>query len=382
VCSSRQKLWKICRQTGNQADGACQKGLRLKTTLNVALVYSSKHKALEVASYRYAAEPAAEDEKPPDQLAEYDTEETIAALYAALSRKYKVTRLEGDVTVFEKLRALCPDFVFNISEGFGGANRESHIPIVCEMLDLPCLGSDALTLGICLDKARAKEILLANHLPTPAFRVVYSLSEMDRLADFPLPAIVKPLREGSSIGIGNASLVRTTADLTKQARVVLQQYAQPVLVEEFLPGREFTVGLLGNASDWEILPLVEIDYSVLPAGASPIYGYEAKWVWDDPAHPLDIHVCPAKASPELVADIHTLVLRTASVMRLRDWCRMDIRLDAAGFPKIIELNPLPGVLPDPNDNSALPTAARAAGYNYDDLILRVAEIAMKRCGLV
>lgn len=323
----------------------------------------------------------AEDEEPPDKLAEYDTEETIAALDVALSRKYKVTRLEGDVAVFEKLRALRPDFVFNISEGFGGANRECHIPIVCEMLDLPCLGSDALTLGLCLDKSRAKEILLANHLPTPAFRMVDSPAELGSLADFPLPAIVKPLREGSSMGIGNASMVRTRADLMAQAQAVLRRYAQPALVEEFLPGREFTVGLLGNAPDWEVLPLVEIDHSVLPPGANPVYGYEAKWVWDDPARPLAIHVCPAKAPPELVEAIRTLALRVARVMRLRDWCRMDIRLDAAGVPKIIELNPLPGVLPDPRDNSALPAAARAAGYDYDALILRVAQIALKRCGL-
>ncbi len=353
----------------------------MKTTLHVALVYSSKHKALEVAGDRRAVETVPEDDEPPDKLAEYDTEETITALDVALSRKYKVTRLEGDVAVFEKLRSLRPDFVFNISEGFGGANRESHIPIVCEMLDLPCLGSDALTLSLCLDKSRAKEILLANNLPTPAFRVVDSPAELDSLADFPLPAIVKPLREGSSMGIGNASMVRTRGDLLAQARVVLGRYAQPVLAEEFLPGREFTVGLLGNAPDWEVLPLVEIDHSVLPPGANPVYGYEAKWVWDDPTRPLAIHVCPAKAPPELVETIRALALRAARAMRLRDWCRMDIRLDAAGAPKIIELNPLPGVLPDPRDNSALPAAARAAGYDYDALILRVAEIALKRCGL-
>ena len=357
------------------------KVLRLKTTLQVALVYSSKHKALEVAPVRCKAETAADDDEPPDKLAEYDTEETIAALDKALSGKCQVTRIEGDVTAFERLRVLRPDFVFNISEGFGGANRESHIPIVCEMLDLPCLGSDALTLSLCLDKARAKEILVANNLPTPAFRVADDRTAPEDLEQFPLPAIVKPLREGSSMGISNASLVRTRAELLAQTRAVMRRYAQPALVEEFLPGREFTVGLLGNEPDWEILPLVEIDHSVLPPGANPIYGYEAKWVWDDPARPLAIHVCPAPAAPDLADAIRALALRVARVMRLRDWCRMDVRLDAAGAPKIIELNPLPGILPDPRDNSALPAAARAAGYNYNDLILRVAQIALKRCGL-
>ncbi len=354
----------------------------MNTTLRVALIYSSKNKALEVASIRPAADSSAEDDEPPDRFAEYDTEETISALNRALSRKYQVTCLEGDVAVYEQLRLLAPDFVFNISEGFHGPNRESHIPTICEILGLPCLGSDSLTLGICLDKARAKEVLLANHLPTPAFRVIATAEALRGLTDFSLPAIVKPLREGSSMGITNACLARSCSELQEQAQRIMQRYQQPALAEEFLPGREFTVGLLGNDSDWECLPFVEIDHKALPKGANPIYGYEAKWVWDDPQNPLPIHICPAQVTSELADALRDLVLRAARVLRLRDWGRMDLRLDAAGVPKIIELNPLPGVLPDPRDNSALPAAARAAGYSYDDLILRVAEIALKRYGLI
>ncbi|MCA1808987.1 MAG: D-alanine--D-alanine ligase [Kiritimatiellia bacterium] len=354
----------------------------MKTKLRVTLVYSSKQKAQEVQSGQGQTEPVAGEEEPPDWLAEYDGEDTIDAVAAAIRQCYEVTCAEGDAEVFEFLRRTRPDFVFNISEGFGGLNRESHVPIICEMLDIPCLGSDALTVGICLDKARAKEVMTANGIPTAAFLVADAACDPAVLTRAPLPALVKPLREGSSMGIRNDSLVRSAAELRAKVREVVDLYRQPALVEEFLPGREFTVGLLGNAPDWEILPLVEINHAVLPAGANPVYGYEAKWVWDDPARPLNIHICPADVPEQLAEEIRALALRVARVMRIRDWCRIDMRLDAAGHPKIIELNPLPGILPDPRDNSALPAAARAAGYSYDELIMRVTQTSLQRHGLI
>ncbi len=325
---------------------------------------------------------AGDDDEPPDLLAEYDTEETISAVEAALSKRYRVTRVEGDWRACECLRKLRPDFVFNISEGFAGPNRESHIPTLCEILGLPYTGSDALTLGICLDKARTKEILAYHQVPTPRFAVVAPGASAARLASLRLPAMVKPLREGSSMGIRNDSLVRTRSQLRARVRAIHRAYHQPALVEEFLPGREFTVGVLGNAPAYEILPLVEINHSVLPKGANHVYGYEAKWVWDDPAKPLPILVCPAKISAVLDRRIRALVGRALEVLGVRDWCRVDLRLDAAGNPKLLELNPLPGILPDPGENSALPAAARAAGYSYEKLILKVAAIALRRHGLL
>ncbi|MDO9540696.1 MAG: hypothetical protein Q7J98_00030 [Kiritimatiellia bacterium] len=148
-----------------------------------------------------------------------------------------------------------------------------------------------------------------------------------------------------------------------------------------MPGREFTVGVFGNAPDFKILPLIEVNHKALPLGANAVYGYEAKWVWDDPARPLDILICPARVTPQLRAQIHDLVVRSLTVLRVRDWCRIDLRLSAAGRPKVLELNPLPGIAPDQRDNSALPAAARAAGYSYDKFILCVAQSAIKRQGL-
>lgn len=353
----------------------------MNTALRVALVYTSKHKAQEVAAVRRPEEAGGDDDEPPDLLAEYDTESTIAAVAAALSQRFAVRRIEGDEHAYARLRRLRPDLVFNIAEGFAGPNRESHIPTLCEILGLRYTGSDPLTLGLCLDKARAKEILAYHRLPTPRFLVFDAARDpRSRLDDAPLPAIVKPLREGSSMGIRNDSLVKTRAALCRRAVEIGRRYRQPVLVEQFLPGREFTLGVLGNAPAYRFLPLCEINHAALPRGANPIYGYEAKWLWDDPANPLPMLICPARVSPALARAIRRLAARALTVLRVRDWCRLDLRLDAAGRPHLLELNPLPGILPDPKEHSALPTAARAAGLSYKALIRQVAMAALRRYG--
>jgi D-alanine-D-alanine ligase len=158
-------------------------------------------------------------------------------------------------------------------------------------------------------------------------------------------------------------------------------YDQPAIVERFIGGREFTVGVLGNYPDLEVLPIVEIDHTQLPAGATPIYSYEAKWIWDTPAKPLEIFHCPADIPMELRLRIEHLVTRTISVLRVHDWCRIDVRCDDAGVPNILEVNPIPGALPNPEDNSCLPKAARTAGYSYSGLIHRVVDEACGRYGL-
>ncbi len=350
----------------------------MKRPLHVALLCSSKQAARQAAAARRPYSLPARGAEPPDAWAEYDTEDTLAAVERALARRYRVTRIEGDAAAYARLQALRPDLVFNISEGFGGDHRESHAAVLCEILGLACTGSDALTLGLCLDKARAKEIMAAHGIPTPAFRIVAGADSRRALSTCPLPAVVKPLREGSSIGIRNDSLVTRRRDLARRVRAVLRAYRQPALVEAFLPGREFTVGALGNAPEYELLPIAEINHRALPTDANPIYGYEAKWLWDDPAHPLPLLVCPARIPSSLATAIRRLVRRSLHAFRVRDWCRVDLRLDAAGRPQLLELNPLPGILPDPRENSALPAAARAAGYSYDRLILRVAREALRR----
>jgi len=349
--------------------------------MKVALLFSSKT-GMEATLFRRPDERRDEEDEPPppvDLLAECDSDETIAAVGQALQERHQVVFIESDEKAYARLKRQRPHLVFNIAERVVGPNRESHIPTVCEMLEIPYTGSDPLTLGVCLDKSRAKEILSYHRIPNPAFWIVEAPSHIP--AGVRLPAIVKPLTEGSSKGIKNNSLVHSLGDLYERVDEIITTYRQPAIVERFLTGREFTVGVLGNAPNHEILPIVEIDHSQLPSGAAPIYSYEAKWVWDRPENPLDIFKCPARVSPVLKAKIENAVARTCAVLRIRDWCRVDVRLDEKGEPNILEVNPLPGILPKPEDNSCLPKAARTAGYSYSDLIHRVVEEASKRYGL-
>ncbi len=312
--------------------------------------------------------------------AEWDDAETIQAVIDALSEHHEVIPIDAAEQPYEILRDTRPDIVFNMAEGSSGACREGQIPAILEYLNIPYTASDPLTLNICLDKARAKEILAFHGLPTARFRVVSTKNFSFNSLHYPL--IVKPLFEGSSIGIRNDSLVRTRQEMRERVSWLIDSYREPALVEEFLSGREFTVAILGNGQESRVLPIVEIKFGSLPKGVNPIYSYEAKWIWDDCCHPLDIFECPARLTPELKTEIERICLEAYRVLRCRDWCRIDVRLDGAGRPHIIELNPLPGILPRPENNSCFPKAARAAGMSYSQLINAVLDIACRRYGMM
>jgi len=306
--------------------------------------------------------------------------ETVGAVRDALAERFCVEMIEADEEAYTKFRTVAPDFVFNIAEGLHGVSREAQIPAMLEMLAIPYLGSDPLTLAVCLDKSRAKEILAYYRIPTPQFSVVHSLEELDETR-VKFPSIVKPLHEGSSKGIYNSCVVRSPEEIQREVSTVLGTYREPALVEEFLPGREFTVAVMGNGSLLTILPIVEIKFGSLPAGMNPIYSFEAKWVLDTTDAPLEIFECPARLDPLLKREIEEICSKTYRILRCRDWSRIDLRLDAKGRPQVLEINPLPGILPKPEDNSCFPKAARAAGLNYNSLINGVLDIALERVGL-
>jgi D-alanine-D-alanine ligase len=234
-------------------------------------------------------------------------------------------------------------------------------------------------------------MLAASGVATAHFVLVETEAELAALAggrhrhgaasDLRFPLFLKPVQEGSSKGITERNYVRDAGELMTRGRELLTLYSQPVIVEEFLPGAEFTCGVLGNGGGARVLPLVGIRFDTLPGGAVPIYGFEAKWLWDTPENPLEIFECPARIDPALQRQIEDVTLRAYHALGCRDWSRIDVRLDAAGRPNVIEINPLPGILPDPKENSCLPKAARAAGLSYDELIQACLVHAAERQGV-
>lgn len=316
-----------------------------------------------------------------DTYAEWDTWETVNAVKDAIAEFHNVTLVEANNDAYLKLKDLNPDIVFNFAEGLIGVNRESHLPAMLEMLQIPYSGSDALTLGICLDKSRAKEILTYHKIPNAKFLVANRMEDIQN-ANFDFPLIVKPISEGSSKGIFSSSFVKNTKELEDEVRRILLTYNQPALIEEFLSGREFTVAVIGNGDEAEVLPIIEIRYEDFPQDVVPMYSYEAKWILDTKENNFDVFECPAGLDKHLEDKIKETVFRTYNVLKCKDWSRIDVRLDKNGVPNIIEINPLPGIMPDPNENSSFPKAARAAGMDYNQMIQRVLYSAAKRYNLL
>jgi D-alanine-D-alanine ligase len=330
-------------------------------------------------AYNEKPDPTSADQPPSssDAFAEWDEPSTISAVEQALGFFGSVVRLEADPLFPQKLALARPHIVFNMAEGLHGVNREAHVPAICEYLGIPYTGSDPLTLSLALDKGRTKEILVARGVATAPFVRVERPTDLEQV-DLAYPVFVKPVAEGSGKGITVNNLCNSPAALRERALSLIEEYAQPVLVETYLPGREFTVAVMGNGSDARCLPIVGFDFAALPEGAPPVYGYEAKWIWDTAENQLPIFECPARIPAALAAEIGRTALAAYHALGCRDWCRIDLRLDARDVPTVLELNPLPGIIPDPRMNSCFPKAARVAGYSYDELIQDVVRIAWRR----
>ncbi len=316
---------------------------------------------------------------PIDVYVEWDEPETIAAVADALRPFGEVVHLEALDDFPERLADAKVDFLFNMAEGLHGPTREAHVPAIAEFLNVPYLGSDPLTLGLALHKARAKDVLIQLGVPTPPYLLIQSAADLPALESFDCyPVFLKPAWEGSSKGIAEANRAVDTAAAQARAEELLDLYDEPVLVEPYLTGDEFTVAVLGNGVDARCLPLIRYRFDILPDGAVPIMGYEAKWLWDQPGTDFQVLECPAQIDNRLAAQIHDTALAAYRALGCRDWSRVDIRLDAHSYPQVLELNPLPGVIPDPDANSCFPWAADAAGMSYETLIQEVTRVAWRR----
>jgi D-alanine-D-alanine ligase len=322
-----------------------------------------------------------------DALAEYDSVDTIQALEnALLDGGHRVISLEADETLVDTIRQANVDICFNIAEGQRGEARESQVPALLEMLGIPYTGSKVLAHALSLDKAAAKRVWRDCGLPTTPFQVFRRGDEcLERGLDFPL--FVKPVREGSGMGINGRSVVWDEAGLRAQVRWVIHSYKQPALVEAFLPGQEFTVGVLGNRTmPWEqapslydergyhVFPVLEIDVSPLRE-AEGLYNSYAKT-----ERPLDLdYLCPALIEDGLTEDLQGLAVHAFEAIGALDVARVDFRLGSDGMPYLMEINTLPGLNPTYSD---IVIAARAEGMAYRVLVNEILNLAVDRYGLV
>lgn len=299
--------------------------------------------------------------------AEFDTPRTIQAIAAAIeSYGHTVVHLEATPDLPRRLADAAPDVVFNIAEGIRGRGREAQVPALCELLGIPYSGSDSTTQSLCLDKGLTKQILRAAGIETPEWQVITTGRE--KLKSFRYPVIVKPNAEGTSKGITEASVVEDEAAARAAAKALSDRYGQPALVEEYIEGREFTVGLLGERRP-KILPPMEVVFK--NHSGRPVYGFEEKKVAQDKV----TFECPAKLSQAELKRLEKVVRDTFNVLGCRDVARVDLRLAKDGTFYVIEVNPLPGLTPDFSD---LCVIAKVVGMDHRMLIGEILSGCMKR----
>ena len=331
---------------------------------------------------------------PADFWADLDSEHTVEAIADALRQAgYKVTFLEGDVTLYDRLRELRPDICFNICEGHFGDSREAQVPAILEMLRIPYTGSSVLTLALALDKPMTKRILTYHALPTPAFQVFERPNEPLN-SDLLFPLFAKPSRQGTGMGISPQSIVHDESQLRTQVRRLLEEYREPVLVERFIDGRDVTVGMVGNLVApvaWRVpedeeaprivrglqfLPPLEIGLGEYAEGEAGLYTYHAKVDLVDQL----TYICPAQVDADQVEELNWLAAAVFRVTGCLDVARVDFRLDSADGdrPYILEINPLPGLSPGTSD---LVIEAEAAGISHPELINLILDQALERYDL-
>jgi D-alanine-D-alanine ligase len=311
------------------------------------------------------------EDDPIDAAAEFDTPATIEGLAQAIRSHGHDPILIGDgVKLFRYLSNNSLDIVFNIAEGYYGRGREAQIPALLEMLQIPYVGSDSVTLGVALDKVMTKQIMKAERIPTAPF---LKISRVEEINGVPLryPLFIKPVHEGTGKGIDEQSKIKTYPQLKSKIRYLLKTYKEPVLIEEYLEGEEFTIGIVGNPPHVIGTMQIVIDTDKV----EDFYSYRVKEEYEQFVH----YICPPRIDPERLAQIEEMALRAYKVLDCRDFGRVDIRCDADGNPHFLEINPLAGLNPQHSD---LCIIARHNGLPYEQLIGRILHSALARNKLI
>jgi D-alanine-D-alanine ligase len=318
-------------------------------------------------------------EADPENKARDDIKEIADHIVAVLTRHgHPATGLGITDDIPLALRSLAelePAVVFNLCESIHGDNRfEGLLALLLDLEGIAYTGSAAFPLALALHKDKAKEVLRARGIPTPA-AVLLEQPDTSRVA-LGFPLIVKPAREDASVGISSASVVRDRRALDERVGYVLAHYRQPALVEQYIEGREIYVSLLERpGGEPQVFPFYEIDFSQMPSGRPRIVSFEAKWVPDSAEYRGTEPVLCTGLSPELRSRVAETALAAFQAIGLRDYARIDIRLAADGIPYVIDVNPNC----DLSDLAGgFSKAARAGGLAYEDLILRLLELALTR----
>jgi D-alanine-D-alanine ligase len=327
---------------------------------------------------------------PADAGAEFDRRETIQSIQDAIESDGHTTRfLSADYTLLDTIREYNPDICFNIAEGIIGDGREAQVPALLEMLRVPYTASRVLANAVGLDKTMTKRIWRDHGLPTAPFQE-FSTGFEPLDADLTFPLFVKPAREGTGMGMDNGSIVHDEIELRARVRWTIESYKQPALVETYLPGREFTVGVMGRsdalpyvrrpslyrADGFHRFPVLEVDnFNTITPG---VYGHKAKTLHTGDQGVPDF-LCPAPIDEELADELRELAIRAHNALNALDVSRVDFRLDAEGRPRLLEINTLPGLTPGFSD---LCVIAGAEGVSYQDLILEILYLGASRFNLL
>ena len=327
---------------------------------------------------------------PPDAFADFDHIETIDSIRSALETDgHQTVFIHADVDLPFALRDERPDICFNIAEGLGGDAREAQVPALLEMMQIPYTGSRVLANGISLDKTLTKRIWRDRRLPVAPFQEFVSGDEPIR-PELNFPLFVKPAREGTGMGVDMNAIVNNEKELRERAMYIIDTYQQPALVETFLPGREFTVGVLGRADaklysrhpEWyekdgfHRFPVLELDSSRSVTPMVYSQAAKSKEVGEEGAPG---YVCPADIEPELEKKLKYFALRAHQLLYALDISRTDIRLDEQGNPRVMEINTLPGLTPDYSD---LCLQSKSERIRYEDLVLDILYLGASRWGMV
>lgn len=307
-----------------------------------------------------------------DAFEEFDAGQTIEDIADIFKKDgHYVLKLGWGKQALSHLISEDIDFVFNISEGYCGRNRESQIPAVLEMLEIPYSGSDPLTLSLALDKIASKKLLKSAGIKTPNFSVINNNADIVKAdACLKYPLFVKPAWEGSSKGIQQSSKVYDKSALARQAECLLKQYpGEPVLVEEYINGREFTVGVLGNKKP-QIIGIMQIKSNEKDC-PDFFYSKEIKRDWKTKV----VYDCPPYIDVSLKKRLQLTALGAFKLFECRDISRIDLRVDSAGEVHFLEINPLPGLSKEYSD---IVIMAKKMGWTYEKLIMSVFEHAISR----